>query len=146
MLAYVIRRIVYGFFVVLGVLLFLFVLFFGAVTPEDMARRAIGEKAPPEAIEQWITNHGYDRPQLFNLDDDPGEWRDLGADPQFAGVRDDLMHQVLDGWSAEDVLHYFEVWDADRSIRDRFDAAARIRPNEAPDPWVLPDDCTEFEL
>jgi len=30
--------------------------------PEDIARRALGEKAPPDAIHQWIQNHGYDRP------------------------------------------------------------------------------------
>ncbi len=69
MLAFVIRRLIYGVGVVLGVLLFLFVLFFGAVEPEDMARQAIGEKAPPEAITQWIENHGYDRPLLWNADD-----------------------------------------------------------------------------
>jgi peptide/nickel transport system permease protein len=65
-LAYVVRRVGYGFLVVLGVLLFLFVLFFKMAKPEDMARRAIGEKAPPEAIAQWIENHGYDRPALWN--------------------------------------------------------------------------------
>jgi peptide/nickel transport system permease protein len=65
-LAYVIRRTLYGFGVVLGVLFFLFVLFFWAVKPQDMALRAIGEKAPPEAIQQWIVNHGYDRPRLWN--------------------------------------------------------------------------------
>jgi len=69
MLSYVIRRTAYGFVVVLGVLFFLFVLFFGAVKPEDMALRAIGEKAPPEAIQQWIVNHGYDRPRLWNPED-----------------------------------------------------------------------------
>lgn len=69
MLAYVVRRIAYGFGVVLGVLLFLFLLFFWAVEPEDMALRAIGEKAPPEAIEQWIANHGYDRPRFWNPDE-----------------------------------------------------------------------------
>jgi peptide/nickel transport system permease protein len=66
MLAYVIRRVGYGVLVVLGVLLFLFVLFFLYAEPEDMARKALGEKAPPEAIAQWITNHGYDRPTLWN--------------------------------------------------------------------------------
>jgi len=68
-LAYVIRRTAYGFGVVLGVLFFLFLLFFWAVEPQDMALRAIGEKAPPEAIEQWIANHGYDRPRVWNPDD-----------------------------------------------------------------------------
>jgi peptide/nickel transport system permease protein len=30
--------------------------------PDDIARRALGDKAPPEVIEQWKVNHGYDRP------------------------------------------------------------------------------------
>jgi peptide/nickel transport system permease protein len=62
MLAYVIRRTAYGIVTVLGVLLLLFVLFFFVTAPQDIARRALGEKAPPEAITQWIANHGYDRP------------------------------------------------------------------------------------
>ena len=62
MLAYVLRRLGYGVVVVLGVLLFLFVLFFTVASPDDVARRALGEKALPEVIEQWKANHGYDRP------------------------------------------------------------------------------------
>lgn len=69
MIAYVLRRLVYGFATVLGVLLFLFFLFFLYASPEDIARRAIGEKAPPAAIEQWIANHGYDRPLVWNPED-----------------------------------------------------------------------------
>jgi peptide/nickel transport system permease protein len=61
MLAYVARRLFYGAFVVLGVLFFLFVLFFTVTNPDDIARKALGEKAPPEALEQWKANHGYDR-------------------------------------------------------------------------------------
>jgi peptide/nickel transport system permease protein len=68
MLAYVIRRIGYGVLVVFGVLFFLFVLFFLYAEPDDIARKALGEKAPPEAIAQWISNHGYDRPALWNSD------------------------------------------------------------------------------
>ncbi len=62
MLAYVIRRLAYGALVVLGVLLFLFVLFFTVATPDDIARRALGDKATPEMIDTWKANHGYDRP------------------------------------------------------------------------------------
>jgi peptide/nickel transport system permease protein len=61
MLAYVVRRLAYGAVVVLGVLLFLFVLFFTVTSPDDVARRALGEKATQEVIEQWKANHGYDR-------------------------------------------------------------------------------------
>ncbi|MFT5443371.1 MAG: peptide/nickel transport system permease protein [Myxococcota bacterium] len=61
MLNYVLRRLAYGGVVVFGVLFFLFVLFFWVATPDDIARRALGEKAPPAALEQWKANHGYDR-------------------------------------------------------------------------------------
>ena len=62
MLAYLARRLAYGGLVVLGVLFFLFVLFFTVATPDDIARRALGEKALPDVIAQWKVNHGYDRP------------------------------------------------------------------------------------
>ncbi len=62
MLAYVIRRLAYGVVVVFGVLLFLFLLFFMMTNPDDVARKALGERVPPEVIEQWKVNHGYDKP------------------------------------------------------------------------------------
>lgn len=62
MLAYIIRRCAYGFLVVCGVVFFLFLLFFAASSPDDIARRAVGEKAMPEVIQQWKKNHGYDLP------------------------------------------------------------------------------------
>jgi peptide/nickel transport system permease protein len=62
MAAYVLRRLSYGVVVVLGVLFLLFVLFFTVTQPDDIARRALGDKAPPEVIAQWKANHGYDRP------------------------------------------------------------------------------------
>ncbi|MAI79133.1 MAG: peptide ABC transporter permease [Deltaproteobacteria bacterium] len=72
MLNYVLRRIGYGIFVVLGVLLLLFILFFAVTTPEDVARKALGERVPVAVIEQWKVNHGYDKPLLPG----PGAWRD----------------------------------------------------------------------
>lgn len=72
MLAYLVRRLAYGGLVVFGVLFFLFVLFFAVSTPDDIARRAIGDKAMPAVIEQWKVNHGYDKP----LWPAPGRWAD----------------------------------------------------------------------
>lgn len=66
MLAYVLRRLGYGFLTLLGVLFLLFLLFFTLTTPEDIARMAVGEKAPPQVYTQWIKNHGYDRPLFVN--------------------------------------------------------------------------------
>ncbi|OQX69863.1 MAG: peptide ABC transporter permease [Sorangiineae bacterium NIC37A_2] len=72
MLSYILRRFAYGALVVLGVLVFLFFLFFAVATPDDIARRSVGEKATPAVIEQWKINHGYDRP-LFP---GPGHYKD----------------------------------------------------------------------
>src|SRR5262247_1100093 len=66
MAAYLIRRTVYGAFTVLGVLLLLFVLFFAVTNPDDIARKAVGERARPEVYLQWKQNHGYDRPLFLN--------------------------------------------------------------------------------
>jgi peptide/nickel transport system permease protein len=66
MLAYLVRRIAAGAVTILGVLLFLFVLFFLVAKPEDVARKALGERAPQQAVQQWIKNHGYDRPRFWN--------------------------------------------------------------------------------
>ncbi len=69
MLAYLVRRLLYGFVTVLGVLGLLFVLFFLYAEPIDIARRALGDKAPQAALEQWVHSHGYDRPRLEQLVD-----------------------------------------------------------------------------
>ncbi len=62
MLSYIVRRGAYGLLVVFGVILFLFALFFLASSPLDIARQAVGEKAMPEVLQQWMVNHGYNLP------------------------------------------------------------------------------------
>jgi peptide/nickel transport system permease protein len=71
-LAYFLRRLSYGALVVVGVLLFLFFLFFTVTTPDDIARRSVGDKAMPAVIEQWKVNHGYHLP----LWPGPGHYRE----------------------------------------------------------------------
>ena len=66
MLGYLVRRLAYGALTVVGVLLLLFVLFFTVTDPDDIARKAIGERAKPEVYVQWKKNHGYDRPLFLN--------------------------------------------------------------------------------
>jgi peptide/nickel transport system permease protein len=66
MIAYLVRRALFGAATIVGVLLLLFVLFFLVATPDDIARKALGEKALPDALAQWKTSHGYDKPRLWN--------------------------------------------------------------------------------
>ena len=61
-----------------------------------------GQEPPGRMIRQgaWKLNHyhGYDRPQLFNLEEDPGEFTDRGSDPACAEVRERMLARALDGW------------------------------------------------
>lgn len=69
MLGYLMRRIAYGFLVLLGVNALTFALFFAVNTPDDMARLAIGGRyVTPEAVERWKAAHGYDLPLVFNAE------------------------------------------------------------------------------
>lgn len=69
------------------------------------ARRVLGRRvdecrAMMVRTRQWKYVHwqGY-RPQLFDLDADPDEFRDLGGDPRHDGVRDELRGRLFD-WQA----------------------------------------------
>lgn len=67
MLNYIIRRVLYGILILVGVNLLTFVLFFAVNTPDDMARLNIGGKrVTQEAIEKWKVERGYDKPLLWN--------------------------------------------------------------------------------
>ena len=67
MLRYLVRRILYGMLILLGVNLLTFALFFAVNSPDDMARLSIGGKyVTQEAIDDWKKLHGYDRPLFWN--------------------------------------------------------------------------------
>jgi peptide/nickel transport system permease protein len=108
-LGYVVRRLAYGVLTVLGVLGLLFVLFFAVAEPDDIARRAVGDKAPPQVYAQWLAKHGYDRPLLWNPAHGPLE---------LARYTDTLL-----------ASHYGRMlrFDFGRSDRDDSPIIARIR-------------------
>ncbi|WP_438971175.1 ABC transporter permease, partial [Methylophaga sp.] len=67
MLAYIIRRILYAFPILLGVNALTFVLFFMVNTPDDMARMHLGNKHVTEqAIETWKEERGYNKALIWN--------------------------------------------------------------------------------
>src|SRR5688500_9820915 len=64
MLSYVVRRLLYAIPILIGASLVTFILFYATATPEQMARRNISAKNPSkEQIQEWIVEHGYDKPR-----------------------------------------------------------------------------------
>lgn len=71
MFNYILRRIFYALPILIGVNLITFALFFIVNTPDDMARMQLGIKyVTPEAIEKWKIERGYDKPLLFNQEEE----------------------------------------------------------------------------
>jgi peptide/nickel transport system permease protein len=65
--AYIVRRIVYALFILVGVNLITFVLFFKVNTPDDIARLQLGAKrVTPDAIAKWKADRGYDKPLIYS--------------------------------------------------------------------------------
>jgi peptide/nickel transport system permease protein len=73
-LNYIIRRLAYGFLILLGVNLLTFMLFFTVNTPDDMARLNIGGKrVTQEQIDKWKAERGYDKPLYWNAQAEGGD-------------------------------------------------------------------------
>ena len=64
-------------------------------------------EAPSRMIRQgpWKLYKYHDEtpPALFNLEDDPGEWHDLGTDPGHASIRRGLLDRLYAAWDPEQV-------------------------------------------
>ncbi|HTK01323.1 MAG TPA: ABC transporter permease [Bordetella sp.] len=83
MIAYIVRRLLYGVLILIGVNLFTFVLFFAVNTPDDMARLSIGgQRVSQDAIEKWKVERGYDKPLFYNA-----------AAPDMARFTDTIFYQ-----------------------------------------------------
>lgn len=71
MLAYIVRRILYAFPILLGVNAITFALFFLVNTPDDMARMHLGVKYVTQAsMDAWKQERGYDKALLWNDESD----------------------------------------------------------------------------
>lgn len=79
---------------------------------------------PPEGAfqrmvrqDEWkLCYYHWQPPQLFNLKKDPDELHDLGRDPAYAQIRDELTAQVLKGWDPEAIIRRMEEKRADVEI------------------------------
>ena len=67
MIGYIIRRFLYAIPIIAGVNLIIFFLFFYVNSPDDMARKILGEKNITQAaIERWKNEHNYNLPLFIN--------------------------------------------------------------------------------
>jgi len=67
MFAYISRRILYAFPILIGVNLLTFALYFLVNSPDDMARMHLGTKhITQQGLDKWKSERGYDKPLFYN--------------------------------------------------------------------------------
>jgi choline-sulfatase len=59
--------------------------------------------------------HGY-RPQLFDMDADPLEQRDLAEDARYADMRDALMTRLLADWDPDEIDRRMTLREEDKAL------------------------------
>jgi choline-sulfatase len=86
---------------------------------------------------RWKLNvyHGYEHPQLFDLETDPDENRDLGTSPDHAEVRQELLTRVMDNWSGERIEQQVRQHSAGRAIVRKWAAS---HPTGQSERWAMP--------
>ncbi|NCP32903.1 MAG: sulfatase [Armatimonadetes bacterium CG06_land_8_20_14_3_00_66_21] len=82
--------------------------------------------------------HGYDTPQLFDLQTDPGETTDLGRDPAFGEVRRELHARVTRGWDGDWVEARCRLRSAELATVQAWLRAGGARESEC---WEMPRGC-----
>ena len=75
-----------------------------------------------------VAHHG-DAPQLFDLDTDPHERRDLAGDPAHAERVAHLLARVLDGWDPAAIQQRIRARRLDKDVIDAW--ARHVRPSDA---------------
>lgn len=90
-----------------------------------------------------IYHHGYERPQLFNLAEDPQEMHDRAADPACAAVCQRLLARVRAGWDGQRVAQALaRCPERSREVLKR----ARAHATPTADSWDVPPEATVFPL
>jgi len=104
-----------------------------------------GQERPGRMIRQgpWKLNHyhGHDRPQLFNLEEDPDEFHDRAADPACADIKEQLMERVLQGWNGDAIEATLERRTEARNLLREW---GRTVPHDLSDFWQAPPGCNIF--
>jgi choline-sulfatase len=84
--------------------------------------------------DHWKYNCYHEQePELFNLAADPGETRNLAADPASAAVCAALQEQIMRGWDPEFVRR--RLADMPQELHLIGEWVRRTHPSEPDPPW-----------
>ena len=104
-----------------------------AWTDEAFAEYCADRYVPSEPVFQRMVRSGRwklvyyhgDRPQLFDLHDDPHELRDRADDPACTDIRAALTRRLLDGWDPDEIACRLQAKEADNRLIEAWARSTR---------------------
>jgi choline-sulfatase len=104
-----------------------------------------GRERPARMLRQgkWKLNwyHGFNRPQLFDLETDPKELEDRADDPTCVAVRKELLNRALEGWDGDLIEARLRQQAATRPLLRQW--GERV-PHDLSNFWRAPLGCNVF--
>ncbi len=77
-----------------------------------------------------VEHYGYPVPQLFNLENDPLEYQDLGNDPSFSDIIADLSRELHVHWNPQEVNNVLGISKKNNTIVIAWTKQAGLEPLE----------------
>ncbi len=99
--------------------------------PNEITAELAGAKMIRSGPWKMVAYHGYDEPQLFNLESDPGELQDRANDPECAEIRKTLLQRIHCGWNPERIAKRLQQRNDDSTILHQW--AVNAQPTQD---WV----------
>ncbi|MDP6775629.1 MAG: sulfatase-like hydrolase/transferase [Candidatus Latescibacteria bacterium] len=115
--------------------------------PDDaLSENYSGRGEPPARMVRegpWKLNHyhGYDAPQLFNIEEDPEEFHDRAGDPACADVQARLLARAREEWDGGAIADHVASRADDR---EALRAWASTVEHDLSDFWQAPEGCNLF--
>lgn len=93
---------------------------------------------------KWKLNwyHGYERPQLFDMEQDPGEWNDIGENSAYQPVVEHLRERVFEGWDPAGIEETIGRLFTDIEVLKTW--GETVRP-DTPAYWKAPEGANRLE-
>jgi choline-sulfatase len=115
----------------------------GEVTSEYCQGIAAPWSAPVPTMNRMVRRGRYKLcyyhaapPQLFDLEDDPDELRDLADDPGYGPIRDGLLARALADWHPDEIGRELLQRERDSAVMEAW--AKRTHPPET-HRWAMPE-------
>ena len=115
--------------------------------PDDaLSENYSGRGEPPARMVRqgpWKLNHyhGYDAPQLFNIDEDPEEFHDRAEDGACVDIRTQLLERARAGWDGDAITSQLASRTDDREVLRAWAGAV---DHDLSDFWRAPAGCNLF--